>query len=80
MILKHKFINIFYIIQHFIHIKVFLPFLITIIHHSYDKNIIIRKLMTMILGQFKKNDANIAERKIKLENKTKETVGIKGDA
>ena len=47
---------------------------------KYDKNIIIRKLMTMILGQFKKNDANIAERKIKLENKTKETVGIKGDA
>ena len=47
---------------------------------KYDKNIIIRKLMTMILEQCKKNDENSAEREIKLENNTKETVGIKGDA
>jgi glycosyltransferase involved in cell wall biosynthesis len=47
---------------------------------KYDKNIIIRKLMAMILEQINKNDENIAERKIKLENNTKEMVGINGDA
>ena len=47
---------------------------------KYDKNIIIRKLMNMILEQVKKNDENTVERKINIENNTKETVGIKGDA
>ena len=47
---------------------------------KYDKNIIIRKLMAMILEQVKKNDENSVEQKIKLENKTNETAGIKGDA
>ena len=47
---------------------------------KYDKNIIIRKLMAMILEQVKKNDKNIVERETKLENNTKEMVGFKGDA
>ena len=47
---------------------------------KYDKNIIIRKLMAMILEQVKKNDKNIVEREMKLENNTKEMVGFKGDA
>ena len=47
---------------------------------KYDKNIIISNLMTMILDQVKQNDSGILEREIKLENKIKETAGIKGDA
>ena len=47
---------------------------------KYDKNIIIRKLMTMILGQVKNNNVNYKGGKITPENKKKETAGVKSEA
>ena len=46
---------------------------------KYDKNIIIAKLMTMILGTTKKNSDNTARKSIEFESKMNEMAGFKSD-